>query len=106
MTSQLRTMFLSTGVKHQYHAHCGAKAQLRNLRHKCASILKQTDSQSVTVRRRAFEATKDEPNPEYGRLHLMAAALDAADQTGESWVTCLHYFLERFEAQEAPSATA
>lgn len=97
MSSRLKGLNLATGLRHQYQAHCGAKAQLRNLRHKCGPVLKPTDSQSVAARLRVFVATENEPNPEYGRLQLLSAAMDAAAETGETWITCIHYFMDKFE---------
>lgn len=99
MTSQLKLLQMTTGKKYEYHAHCGARAQVRNLRHKCAEVLKDTSSQARGARKVLVELFQNEPNPEYGRLLLISAALDAAGETGETWLTCLHYFMNKFEEQ-------
>lgn len=97
MSSQLKLMQMTTGKKYEYHAHCGVKAQIRNLRHKCAGALKETGSQAVGARVALVDAFRDEPNAEFGRLLLLSASLDAAAETGETWITCVHYFLGKFE---------
>lgn len=42
-------------------------------------------------------ATAGEPEPEYGMLGLMFAALEAANGAGVTWVESMNYILEKFE---------
>jgi hypothetical protein len=81
----------------QWKAHCGKKAQLRNLRQVCRKILEATDSQTQSTVVRVTDATKNEPMPEFGKLHLIHAGLDASDQTGENWNTCMNYLMDKFD---------
>lgn len=80
--------------------HCGSREALRNLRHACAKVLGSNDPADVKAVARVREAVKNEPLPEFGLLHLVSAALDACDQTGEAWRTCMNYLMDQFDAAE------
>lgn len=92
--------------KMQWKAHCGKRAQLRNLRHACRPILESRDLEVQEQVRRVIEATKGEPMPEFGKLHLIYAAIDACDQTGELWKVCMKYLMDKFDyaAEDAASS--
>jgi hypothetical protein len=92
--------------KMQWKAHCGRKAQLRNLRQVCRKILESKDSAVQIQVERVIEATKTEPMPEFGKLHLIHSALDACDQTGEPWCVCMKYLMDKFEDMAADAAEA
>ncbi len=81
----------------QWAAHTNTRAQLRNLRRVCRPVFDAIDPETMAARQRAFAATAGEPSPEFGALHLMYAALEASDQTGEPWPVCLHYLLDKLE---------
>lgn len=85
----------------QWKSHCGQQARMRNLRQVCRPILDSTDSDIVVQVARVREATKHEPLPEFALLHLIHAALDAHDQTGEAWVICMKYMMDKFDDIEA-----
>lgn len=88
----------------QWKAHCGKRAQLRNLRHLAKPYLEDPDPAVQAAIQRITEATKNEPMPEFGKLHLIAAAYDAHDQTGESWLTAATYLMDKFDAMEQDAA--
>lgn len=85
----------------QWKAHCGRKAQLRYLRQACRKILAfpKGTAEWATVQR-VEDAVKGEPMPEFGKLHLINAGLEAADQTGESWRTCMNYLMDKFDEMQ------
>jgi hypothetical protein len=91
--------------------HSSLRAALRNLRHACKPILESTDPQVVAQVARVVAMTKDEPTSEFGKLHLIHAAIEACDQTGEPWHVCMKYMLDKFEdiardQEEAHAAAA
>lgn len=92
--------------KMQWKAHCGQKAQLRNLRQACRAILNSKEPHVQVQVSRVIEATKDEPMPEFGKLHLIHAALDASSQTGELWHVCMRYFMDKYDAMQAEASRA
>jgi hypothetical protein len=51
--------------KMQWKAHCGKKAQLRNLRQVCRKILESKDPAVQRQVERVIEATKTEPMAEF-----------------------------------------
>lgn len=85
----------------QWKSHCGNRAALRNLRHKCHKFLISDEVEIATQRQRVRDAVKDEPSPEFGLLHLLCAAVDIADQTGQPWAVCMKYIMDRFDAAQA-----
>jgi hypothetical protein len=91
---------LDTDRKLQWHAHCGTRAQLRNLRQKCRHILDAKDDETKLMGQRVIEAVKDEPKPEFGALHLIAAALDIANDTDVTWLDAMQYLLDKFEERQ------
>lgn len=90
----------------QWLPHSGTREQLQNLRRMCRPILASIEPDTVTARQRVIAATAGEPLPEFGALHLIYAAIDACDQTGEPWPVCMHYMLDKFEAGQADAATS
>lgn len=85
----------------QWKAHCGKQAQMRNLRQACHKIVTSKDVETQKQLARVIEATKNEPEPEFGKLHLIHAALDACDQTGEPWTVCMRYLMDKFDDMQA-----
>lgn len=104
--SYLNQNYAPTGSKMQWVAHCGKKAQLRNLRQACRSILDSKNPLIVEQVARVISAVKNEPLPEFGKLHLVHAAIDACDQTGEPWYVCMKYLMDKFDDMEADRAAA
>lgn len=86
--------------KMQWKAHCGKQAQLRNLKQRCRKVLDAKDSQTRGTVNRVAEAVAQEPMPEFGKLHLIFAGLDAADQTGENFNTCMNYIMDKFDGMK------
>lgn len=86
--------------KMQWKRHQGSRQQVRYLRHRCDHLLNSKDPAIIAVGDRVIMAVKDEPNPEYGALHLMAAGLDASEQTGVSWIDAMTYLLNKFDNME------
>lgn len=72
----------------------------KNLRLKSKHILDSKDPTIVAVGDRVIRGVCHEPDPEYSALHLICAALDASEDTGESWVTCMTYMMDRFENKD------
>jgi hypothetical protein len=95
-----QTAQLDTTQKLQWHAHCGTRVQLRNLRQKCRPILDSKDPEIKAMGQQLIAAVQEEPNPEFGALHLIAAALDASADTGTTWVEAMAYFLRKFQEME------
>lgn len=85
--------------KMQWKAHCNTRAAMRNLRHKCHRFLVSRDTEIVAQVDRVRNAVKDEPNPEFGLLHLLCAAVDASEGTGVAWAECMKYYMDQFDAQ-------
>lgn len=81
----------------QWKAHSGQKARMRNLRQACRPILESKDSEDQKQVARVREAVKHEPLPEFGLLHLIHSSLEASDQTGEKWSTCMKYMMDKFD---------
>lgn len=73
------------------------RQQVRNLRARCRVILDSTDPAVVMMGDRVIDAVRHEPDQEYSTLHLIAAGLDAHDDTGESWPVCMGYLLDKFD---------
>jgi hypothetical protein len=82
----------------QWRSHTSTKAKLRNLYHACKPVLDATDSQTTAAVTRIAEAVSAEPMPQFGRLHLVFAAIEMAAETGESWPTCANYLMDKFDA--------
>lgn len=85
----------------QWKRHSNRHQQLRNLRNACRPILNSKDPATVVAVARVVNGVKDEPTPEFGKLHLVFAALDASDQTGESWVVAMNYLMDQFDNMKA-----
>lgn len=86
--------------------HQNTGEQLRRLRQVCRPILASIEPSIVTARQRVIAATAGEPLPEFGALHLINAAIDACDQTGEPWPVCMHYMLDKFDAMKGDALEA
>lgn len=84
--------------RNQWKAHCGKSASMRNLRHKAHKFLTSKDAVIVALVHRVEDAVREEPMPEFGKLHLICAAMDVSDQTGETWATCMKYFMDKYDA--------
>jgi hypothetical protein len=85
----------------QYLSHTKLRQAMRNLRQACVHILKLKDDASVAARERCRQAVNAEPKPEYAYLHLLNAAREACDATGESFPTAMNYLLDKFAEQLA-----
>lgn len=95
-----------SGTRMQWKAHCGKSAQLRNLRQACAKVLKSKDPEVQRQVARVVEAVKHEPLPEFGKLHLVFAAIKACEDTGEKVETCMKYFMDKYDDIQADAAEA
>ena len=91
---------LDTTQKLQWNPHCGTRQQLRYLHQKCRHILDAKDDETKLMGQRVIEAVKDEPKPEFGALHLIAAALDIASDTDVTWLDAMQYLLDKFEERQ------
>jgi hypothetical protein len=76
------------------------RQQVKNLKLKCSPILDSRDPAVLAVAQRAVKATLDEPNPVFGYLHLFAAGMDAAVETGKSWTDCMTEILDAFDRKD------
>lgn len=83
----------------QWKAHCGTRASMRNLRHKCHRFLVSDEPEIAFQRERVRAATEEEPSPEFGLLHLLCAAVDISEATGESWEVCMKYIMDKYDGQ-------
>jgi hypothetical protein len=77
----------------------------KNLRLKCRSIIDSKDAVVISVGDRVVRSVCDEPDPEYAALHLFCAALDMHDDTGEPWIVCMTYLMDKFD-KNAPQTVA
>ena len=84
----------------QWVPHSRLRQACRNLRHACGPVFKLVDEASVLARKRCVADTSNEPEPEYASLHLMHAAWEAHDSTGEPWALCMNYLLDKFSEQK------
>lgn len=88
----------------QWRSHNGRSARLRNLRNCCRSLLSSKDPEIVSAISRLAEIVVNEPEPEYGKLHLLFAAQQASFDTGISIVDSINYMIQKFqEAKEEPN---
>lgn len=83
----------------QYLAHSKMRAALRNLRHICGPIFKLKDEASIAAIARCKRDVAGEPEPLYAQLHLMRAALEAAQSTGVTWAESMNYLLDKFDQE-------
>lgn len=91
-------------TKLQWIGGDSTKAQRRRLKQIATPYLTSKDPAVVALLARVQVLVKNEPDPVYGLHHLIWAAWDAADQTGESWVTAATYLIEKFENMVADAA--
>lgn len=83
----------------QYVSHQGKRQALKNLRNAIGpSILKNPEYQYVLGKIR--DLVKDEPEPEYGFLHLTFAAKRAADEAGVTFIESAEYLIQKFEVED------
>lgn len=77
-------------------AHDGRRRRLKNLRNACIEIHNSKDPILLEVLARVREVVKDEPEPEYGFLHIVFMAKQAADGAGVSVVDSINYMLQKW----------
>lgn len=87
----------------QWKRHTNKRQAIRNLRNACRSILNSRKPEDVRAKARVMDAVKGEPEPEFGFLHLIYAAIDASDQTGESFATAMTYLMDQFDNMKEDS---
>lgn len=75
------------------------RQQKRNLRNRVRHIIDSTDEQTVAVGDRVIRSVCEEPDPEYAALHLFCAALGMHEDTGEPWVKCMTYLMDKFDGK-------
>lgn len=88
----------------QYVAHNGKKARLRYMTQQTKLILKSADAETQAACDRLRLMTKDEPEPEYGFMHLLLAAKEAADGAGVTLIQSIDYMVDKWE--ESSHSTA
>ena len=88
--------------KPEFIRHSNTREQLRNLRNKCRHVIDDKDPEVVATGLRVLEAVRDEPVPEFGALHLMAAGIDKAEEEGTTWVQAMATLLDEFTELELP----
>lgn len=86
---------------YQYTGFCGKGAQMRLLRQRFKRVQKLKDQPSLAALERLNQAVKDEPDPDFTRLHLAHVALQAAEDTGQTWAQCCVTMLDKFDEIEA-----
>lgn len=88
----------------QWIRHQNKGQRIRNLKNACRHVLAAKDAETRGLLDRIRAAVKDEPEPEFGFLHLVFAAVDACDQTGEPWTVCMKYLMDKFDDMKADHA--
>jgi hypothetical protein len=78
----------------------------KNLRNRVRHIIDAQDEQIIYAGDRCIRAVCAEPDPEYAALHLFCAALDASNDTGESWAVCMNYLMDQFDKRDVAQETA
>lgn len=96
MASILKTQPVTPGTRAVWNAHCGTRAQERHLRQRAKKCFNEKGEAASEVRSRLYGLTMGEVNVEFSRLFLMGAAINAAEETGESWITCLNVMLDKY----------
>lgn len=87
----------------QWVAHVGRGERLRKLRQMARPALKLKDEASVKAVERIRLSTADEPEPEYAMLHLIAAALQSANDCKVDFAQAANFMMDRFDkAAEVP----
>lgn len=91
-----------------YVGHCGKAQRLRNLKHQLHRVEKiaKHDAAAATALTMLREFVKDDPDPDYAFLHLVSAALDAADGTGASWAQAASSLMLKFSMKAAENELA
>ena len=91
---------------HAYAGGDGTRATLRRLRQMWARIEKAAKKNPLVQdgRERILDHAADDPNPEFTAMHLGAAALLAAEESGASLGGCLSQLADELDnRQEADS---
>lgn len=78
----------------------------KNLRNKAKQILDSKDELIIRAGDRVIYSVRADPDPEYSALHLFCEAIDMRDDTGESWVTCITYLMDKFDEIDERSKDA
>lgn len=82
----------------EYNAHDNKKARLRHLRQTCLHSIRAADKDLLL--RIALEKlrglTKEEPEPEYGFLHLLFTAQKSNEDTGAPLLDCINYLVDKY----------
>ncbi len=94
-------------VGSEWASHTGRRQRFRNLRNVSRTALNSKDPETISALARIREAVKDDPEPEFGFLNILAAANRSADDTGVSIVEAIDYMLIKWaEINEKAEAEA
>ncbi len=87
---------------HCYAGGDSSRATLRRLRQMWSRIEKAAKKSPLVQdgRDRILDHAADDPNPEYTAMHLGAAALLAAEETGASLSGCLAQLADELDARQ------
>jgi hypothetical protein len=88
---------LTPTPKREYNAHNSTRAQIRNLRRRCKPVMDDRTPAICEMAANVITSVRDHPNPEFTALQLIGAALDASDDTGEPWLVCMQYILDKYQ---------
>lgn len=81
---------------------CSIRSRLRYLKQVCRRQLNQNDAEARAARGRVKLAVVGTPQPEYAYLIMVNRARVIEEETGESWVTALHYVVAPVEEALKP----
>jgi hypothetical protein len=90
--------------KLQWVRHQNSKQRIRNVRNAARPVLNSKDPKTVALLARVRESVKDEPEPEFGFLHLVTAGASASFGTGEPWTVCMEYLMDKFDGMKEDHA--
>lgn len=76
--------------------HQNVRQQIRNLKRRVQPIIDSKDPDIILAGLRAMQATQDEPDPEFGALHLMASALDISEEMKLPWAQVMNDLINTY----------
>lgn len=88
----------------QWISHFSKRRRIKNLRSVCKPVLDSKDPEVCASVELLRETTANEPDPEFGFLHLLFSAKTAADDSGATIVQSITYMMSRWEEHSRSTA--
>lgn len=90
----------------QWVPHQGNQERMRRFRQSHRAVLKLKDRASLAALARVRAAVAEEPDPEFGELHLVHAARVCSMETGITWAQAADHLLDAFRRNEETGLVA